>query len=104
MESFEDLGGVRAGILNLNNIRYAADTILIADSEEKLQELVGTLHGACALRGLHTNLGRGKIEVMDLTKRIQELILNTSLEGGWISHKRRQMRRGCTEANWDDKD
>ena len=85
MEEFEDLEGVRVGGVNVNNIRYADDTVLIADSEEKLQELVETLHVACLARGLHINLGRGKTEVMGLTKRPQDLTLNISLEGRQIN-------------------
>ena len=57
MEQLEDLEGVRVGGVNLNNIRYADDTVLIADTEEKLQELVETLQGDSAARILHINLG-----------------------------------------------
>ena len=71
--------------MNINNIRYADDAVLIGDSEEKLQEVVETLHGDCAARGLHINLDRGKTEVMGLTKRSQNLILNISLKGRRIS-------------------
>lgn len=33
-----DLGGVRIGGRNVTNIRYDKDTVLLADSEEKLQK------------------------------------------------------------------
>ena len=32
--------GIRVGGKNINNIRYADDTVLMADSEEKLKALV----------------------------------------------------------------
>ena len=72
----DDLGGVRFSGVNVNIIRCAVGTALIGDSEEKLQELVETLHGACAARDLHINIGRGETEVMALAKRFQDLILN----------------------------
>ena len=81
MDELEELDGVRVGGVNVNNIRYADDTVLIADSEEKLQQLVETLNEACTVRGLHINLGQGKTEVMGLTKNPQDLILNINLEG-----------------------
>ena len=81
MEELEDLERMRVEGENVNNIRYADDTVLIADSEEKLQELVETLHGACAAMGLQINLGRGKTEVMGITKRAQDLTVNISLQG-----------------------
>ena len=37
MEDLEDLEGVRVGGENINKIRYAYDTVLIAYSEEKIQ-------------------------------------------------------------------
>ena len=36
IEDLEDLEGVRIGAVNINNIKYADDTVLVADTEEKL--------------------------------------------------------------------
>ena len=67
MEEIEELEGVRVGGRNINCIRYADDTVLIADSNEKLQELTSTLDDACKRKGLRINFG--KTEVMGITKR-----------------------------------
>ena len=48
----EDLDGIKFGGRNLNNIRYADDRVLIADSKEKLQCLVQALVTASGERGL----------------------------------------------------
>ena len=40
IEELGDLEGMRVGRINVNNIGYANDTVLIAGGEEKLQELV----------------------------------------------------------------
>ena len=40
MRQIEEIEGLKIGGHNINNIRYADDTVLTADSEEKLQELL----------------------------------------------------------------
>ena len=85
MDELEDLEGVKIGGRNVNSIRYADDTVLVADSEEKLQELVLALRTACAARGLHINLGQGKTEVMGITKRAEDLVVNIGLDGRHIT-------------------
>ena len=52
MRELKDLDGIKFGGRNLNNIRYADDTVLIADSKEKLQCLVQALVTASGERGL----------------------------------------------------
>ena len=85
MDELEDLEGVRIGGRNVNSIRYADYTVLVADSEEKLQQLVLALRTACAVRGLNINLGQGKTEVMGITKRAQDLIVNIGMDGRRIT-------------------
>ena len=40
MSTVQDLEGVQIGDMNINNLRYADDTALIADSNEKLQKIL----------------------------------------------------------------
>ena len=40
MEEMAGLEGMKVGGMNINNIRYADDMVVIADTEEKLQGLV----------------------------------------------------------------
>ena len=79
------LEGVRDGGRNTNNIRYADDTVLVADSETKLRLLVPALHRACAAKGLGTNFGQGKTEIMGNTKRAQDLTKNIRMERSHIT-------------------
>ena len=46
MRNMTDLEGIRVGRQNVNNIRYAEDTVLIADSEEKLQRIIDKVDAA----------------------------------------------------------
>ena len=43
MRALEGMPGIKVGGYNLNNIRYADDTVLIADNENELQEMLDTV-------------------------------------------------------------
>ena len=79
LDELAELDGIKIGGRNVNNIRYADDMVLIADSEEKLQSLVTNLHDQCRMKGLRIN--RSKTEVMGVTKRNESLPVNITVEG-----------------------
>ena len=43
MRALEGMPGTKVGGYNMNNIRYADDTVLIADNENELQEMLDTV-------------------------------------------------------------
>ena len=43
MRALEGMPGIKVGGYNMNNIRYADDTVLIADNEKGLQEMLDTV-------------------------------------------------------------
>ena len=43
LQNIENQEGISVGGHNINNLRYADDTVLIADSEEKLQKILTTV-------------------------------------------------------------
>ena len=55
--------GISVGGVNINNVRYADDTVLVADSAEKLQELLNIVVHASEERGLSVNLEKTKVMV-----------------------------------------
>jgi len=59
------VGCFRIGGRRITNLRYADDIVLIASSEEELQELVSRLHGAASMMGMKIN-GK-KTEVMKVS-------------------------------------
>ena len=71
--------GIKIGGKNINNIRYADDSVLTSDSEEKLQRLVDVLSEECRSFGLSVNMTKTK--VLDLTKRKEQLEVTVTLEG-----------------------
>ena len=66
IRKIKELEGIRIGGINVNNIRYADDTVLIADSEEKLQALIQTINQASEEMGLKINIK--KTETMVVSK------------------------------------
>lgn len=58
-------GGVSIGGRNISNLRYADDTTLIAASEEEMVELIKRVETAGERLGLHINVQKTKIMVVD---------------------------------------
>ena len=69
MRSIEGKKGFATGGRNINNLRYADDTVLIADSQEKLQGIVTTVREAREEKGLTVNVD--KTEVMVISYKTQ---------------------------------
>ena len=55
LRNIKQHGGVRVGDNNINNLRYADDTVLIADSEEKLQNIPTKVTVESGNKGLQLN-------------------------------------------------
>ncbi|TOF75158.1 hypothetical protein CGJ15_27085, partial [Vibrio parahaemolyticus] len=58
---------------------FADDSVLLGDSEEKLQRLVDEFGSVCKRRKLKVNTGKSK--VMRITKRLGDERLDIRLEG-----------------------
>ncbi|GFS23497.1 lactation elevated protein 1-like [Elysia marginata] len=67
MRQIEEMEGLKIGGHNINNIRYADDTVLTADSEEKLQELLNKVVEETKNKGLELN--SKKTESMIITRK-----------------------------------
>ena len=67
--------GVRAGGSNINNLRYADGTVLMADSEEKLQNILATVTVKSENKGLQVNAK--KTECMVISKQSDICVYNS---------------------------
>ena len=79
MRDLLEMDGIKAGGRNINNIRYADDTVLITDSEEKLQDLVPALVRASGEHGLKLNVSKTK--VMVISKADNDISANVEVGG-----------------------
>ena len=69
MRAIREMEGVKIGGMNINNVRYADDTVLIADTKEKLQDLLETVRRASEEEGLNINADKTKTLVVSKEKR-----------------------------------
>src|SRR5215469_7435470 len=65
----KELEGIRLNGYNINNIRYADDTVLVGDSEEKLQGLLNVLNEVSERKGLEIN--KSKTEIMVISRAVR---------------------------------
>ena len=75
--------GVRVRGNNINNLRYADDTVLIADSEEKLQNVLTTVTVESENKGLQLNAK--KTECMIISKQPYIPVCNILCKGERIN-------------------
>ena len=94
MREAEDEGGLKVGGRSVNNIRYADDTVLIADSEEKLLSLLQRVHIASEEKGLSINVA--KTECMVMTKGKERVRCELNLNGERI----KQVDQFCYLGSW----
>ena len=75
MREIKELERIRLNGYNINNIRYADDTVFVADSEEKLQCLLNVLNEVSEKKGLKISKSKSDIMVIsraDVNTRILE--------------------------------
>ena len=63
MRSIEGMEGIKVGGENINNIRFADDTVIVADSEDKLQALIDTVSRESEGMGLKINIRKTEVVV-----------------------------------------
>ncbi|GFO08048.1 retrovirus-related pol polyprotein from type-1 retrotransposable element r2 [Plakobranchus ocellatus] len=66
MQNLENHPGIKVDGQNINNLRYADDTVLIAENKEDLQKLLNIVEEKSRKKGLELN--SKKTEVMNYTK------------------------------------
>ena len=94
MRDAEGVGGVKVGGQNVNNIRYADDTVLIADSEEGLQRLLQEVKEASEGKGLSINVS--KTECMVVSKKQERVRCDLDMDGIRI----KQVDQFCYLGSW----
>ena len=82
MREIEGLPGIRVGGFNINNLRYADDTVLIATSEEHLQHLLDVVDRESEKVGLELN--KRKTVTMVLSKKTDPPNCNLKLKNSTL--------------------
>ena len=63
----EAQAGIKIARRNVNNLRYADDTTLMAESEEELKSLPGESHGRRSLVGYSPWVTKSRTQLSDFT-------------------------------------
>ena len=83
IRKIKELEGIRLNGYNINNIRFADDTVLVTDSEQKLQGLLKVLNEVSERKGLKIN--KSKTEVMVISRAIKNPRVNIRIEGNLVN-------------------
>ena len=68
MREIEDMEGLRIGGKVVNNLRYADDTVILAELKQQLQQLINTVVTGRELKGLYLNSTQSLTMVFSKTK------------------------------------
>ncbi|GFN93972.1 endonuclease-reverse transcriptase [Plakobranchus ocellatus] len=85
MRNLEGHPGIKIGGSNINNLRYADDTVLIAENEKDLQQLLDIVKEESEKKGLELN--RKKTEVMVVSRKQALPIINIYIKGTRLKQK-----------------
>ena len=70
-EALEDGEGININGQNITNIRYADDTIILAESEQQLQHMIDKLDATCEQYGMAMNAKKTKTMIVETTSEEQ---------------------------------
>ena len=93
LREISDIEGIRVGGYNMNNLRYADDTVLISDSQEGLQALIDKVGTESEKKGLLLNVK--KTECMLITKKSNNTIIDLKYKGMSIKQVHKFKYLGC---------
>ena len=79
MRNIEGQPGIRVGGHNINNLRYADDTVLISENEKDLQQLLNIVGSKSKKKGLELN--SKKTEVMVISRKEEPPLINITING-----------------------
>ena len=72
----EDMKGMNVGGYNINNLRFADDTSLLALEEQKLQNLLTTVNDKGKLYGMEINVKKTQSMVASTKQETPKVIIN----------------------------
>ncbi|GFS21719.1 endonuclease-reverse transcriptase [Elysia marginata] len=85
MRHIEDYPGIKVGGHNINNLRYADDTVLIAENESDLQKLLDVVYSESQRKGLE--LSSKKTEVMVISRNANSLPVNVTVNKNKLTQR-----------------
>ena len=102
LREIDDIEGIRVGGYNMNNLRYADDTVLISDSQEGRQALIDRVGAESEKKGLLLNVK--KTECMIIIKKCNNTVIDLKYKGMSIEQVHKFKYLGCeitSDGRWN---
>src|SRR5437867_1832385 len=64
-EAMEGVEGIGFGGVNITNLRYADDAVLVAEKRRKMQQMIDRLNTICKAYGMEINVKKTKVMIMN---------------------------------------
>src|SRR2546425_11497129 len=68
-EALENEEGIKFNGVNVTNLRYADDAVLVADKRKNMQEMIDRLNETCKVYGMEINVKKTKVMIMNGTAK-----------------------------------
>src|SRR5207247_520212 len=68
-EAMEGVEGIRFGGVNITNLKYADDAVLVAEKRRKMQKMIDRLNTTCKAYGMEINVKKTKVMIMNGTAK-----------------------------------
>src|SRR3989442_2132490 len=80
-EAMEAVEGIRFGGVNITNLRYADDAVLVAEKMRKMQKMIDRLSTTCQAYGMEINVKKTKVMIMNRTAKLKGIQRCIVLDG-----------------------
>src|SRR5437867_554821 len=64
-EPLENEGGIKFNGVNVTDLRYADDAVLVADKRKNMQKMIDRLNGTCKAYGMEINVKQTKVMIIN---------------------------------------
>src|SRR3989442_986428 len=68
-EAMENVEGIKFNGINITDLRYADDAVLVADKRKKMQKMIDRLNKTCKAYGMEINVKKTKVMIMNGTAK-----------------------------------
>src|SRR3989442_4741566 len=68
-EAMENVEGMKFNGVNITDLRYADDAVLVADKKKEMQKMIDRLNKTCKAYGMEINVKRTKVMTMNETQK-----------------------------------
>src|SRR6267154_4035046 len=80
-EAMENVEGIKFNGINITDLRYAVDAVLIADKRNKMQIMIDRLSRACKEYGMKINVKKTKVMVASRMEEMTGMQRSIMLDG-----------------------